>query len=952
MKSEEVPGASEEKRISAELDAMIRLHKLSTLSVTEGDLERILCEIVDTAIALTGADFGNIQLVDPVSLALRIVAQRGFQQSWVDFWNNLPEGQGSCGVSLKQGERVIVENVEQTPILGGATLEMLLKAGVRAVQSTPLVSRSGKPLGMFSTHYRKPQRPDEATLRLLDLLARQAADIIEHVQGIAMLGESEERLRLAMTSGTIGNWDWDVINGGITWSPELCEIYGVEAGAARTYEDFSSRVHPDDLAAAESERDAAIRNYKQFDIDFRIIRPSGEIRWVSGRGKGYYDGNGRVVRVVGNNIDITERIRAKEALQEREQRLRLALDASGAGSWMRDTRTGHVDWDDRFRKLYGFTAEEPGSFEAWLSRVHEEDRWKVLELWDQILQKKTHDTFDFSFRIVRPDGTMLWIQSLGQAHRDAAGQVTRLTGIELDITERRRNEEVLHSTQTRLREVLEVALRRTDSELRTIVKAAPIGIVTMDREGKVTTWNDAAERIFGYSADEVVGRINPAIPDEALAGFEESISRVLEGATIQTEVLETRKDRSVINVSLVRAPHCDEHGTVKGAITLVEDITSKRKAENDLARVRSALAEVRGEEARRIARELHDDIGQKLALLSFDIQSIASRPSLSRNELVTNLRACQQQILDIGEGLRKISHRMHPTVLEHLGLSKALEHLCGEFSKREGIPVKFHSDQLAIAVPRGIGACLYRIAQEALRNISKHANAADVEVKLALVDQGLQLCIEDSGIGFDTSAEKSGLGLHSMRERAQLANGSFSVTSEPGSGTRVLVSVPLLEMYRPATVSAGNDVVQPDAQTNRLTKKCRLLIGDDHPLFASGVAKLLEETHEVVGTVGDGLALVRAAEQMKPDLVLLDISMPVMNGFDAARRIRRSVPGAKLLFLTTYSSPTYAEEAFKSGADGYLVKHAALSELPLAIGAVLEGRQYRSPLIGQQSSTV
>jgi PAS domain S-box-containing protein len=653
--------------------------------------------------------------------------------------------------------------------------------------------------------------------------------------------------------------------------------------------------------------------------------------------------------VVGNNIDITERINAKEALREREERLRLALDASGAGSWMRDARAGRVDWDDRFRKLYGFTAEEPGSFEAWLGRVHEEDRRKVLELWDQILQKKTHDTFDCTFRIVRPDGTMLWIQSLGQAHRDAAGQVTRLTGIELDITERRCNEEVLHSTQARLRDVLEVALRRTDSELRTIVKAAPIGIVTMDREGKVTTWNDAAERIFGYSADEVVGRINPAIPDEALGGFRESISRVVEGATIHTEVLETRKDRSVINISLVRAPHYDEHGTVKGVITLVEDITAKRKAENDLARVRSALAEVRGEEARRIARELHDDIGQKLALLSFDIQGMASRPSLSRDELVTNLRACQQQILDIGEGLRQISHRMHPTVLEYLGLSKALEHLCGEFSKREGIPVKFDSDQLAIAVPRSIGACLYRIAQEALRNISKHANAADVVVKLALVDQELQLCIADSGIGFDTSAEKSGLGLHSMRERAQLANGSFSVTSEPGSGTRILVGVPLLET---ATFSASNDVVRPDAQTNRLTKKCRLLIGDDHPLFASGVAKLLEETHEVVGMVGDGLALVRAAEQMKPDLVLLDISMPVMNGFDAARRIRRSVPGAKLLFLTTYSSPTYAEEAFKSGADGYLVKHAALSELPLAIGAVLEGRQYRSPLIGQQSSTV
>src|SRR5262249_23588222 len=192
-------------------------------------------------------------------------------------------------------------------------------------------------------------------------------------------------------------------------------------GAARTYEDFSSRVHPDDLAAAESERDAAIHNHKQFDVDFRIIRPSGEIRWVSGRGKGYYDENGRVVRVVGNNIDITERIHAKEALRKREERLRLALDASGAGSWMRDARTGRVDWDDRCRKLYGFTAEEPGSFEAWLNRVHEEDRRKVLELWDQILQKKTHDTFDCTFRIVRPDGTILWIQTLAQAHPHPPG---------------------------------------------------------------------------------------------------------------------------------------------------------------------------------------------------------------------------------------------------------------------------------------------------------------------------------------------------------------------------------------------------------------------------------------------------------------------------------------------------------------------------------------------------
>jgi PAS domain S-box-containing protein len=675
---------------------------------------------------------------------------------------------------------------------------------------------------MFSTHYKSPRRPDESTLRLLDLLARQATDIIEHVQNMV-------------------------------------------------------------------------------------------------------------------------------ALREREQRLRLALDASGGGSWMRDASTGRVDWDDRFRQLYGLTNGEPASFEAWLSRVHEEDRQKELKLWDQILQTKTQDNFDTTFRIVRPDGTVAWIQSLGEVHRDAEGQITQLTGLELDITERRRNEEERHSTEARLRESIEVALRRTDSELRTILKAAPIGIVTMDREGRVTTWNDAAARIFGYSADEVIGRINPAIPDDALAGFRESISRVLEGATIQTELLEIRKDRSVIHVSMVRAPHHDEHGTVKGIITLVEDITAKREVENDLVRVRSALAEVRSEEARRIARELHDDIGQRLALVSFDIEGMASRPLVSRDELVTSIRSCQQNIRDIGEALRQISHRMHPSVLEHLGLSKALGHLWADFSKREGIPVRFQSEVLTIDVPRSTGASFYRIAQEALRNISKHANAVDVEVKLAVVGQALQLCIIDSGAGFETSAVKSGLGLHSMRERTELASGSFTVTSELGSGTRIVVSVPLHESYRRQTLLAGNDVERPDEHIKLQTMKCRLLIGDDHPLFASGVAKLLEEIYEVVGMVGDGLELVRAAERLKPDLVLLDISMPIMDGFEAARRIRRSVPDAKLLFLTTYSSPTYAEEAFKSGADGYLVKHAALSELPIAIDAVLKGHQYRSSQIGKQA---
>ena len=148
-----------------------------------GNLEPILTEIVDTAIAITGADFGNVQLLEPRSSELGIVAKRGFPEWWLKYWETVHEGMGSCGTALLHGERVIIEDVEQSPVFAGTpALDIQLRAGVRAVQSTPIMSREGKPLGMFSTHFKVPHRPDDRQLALLDLLARQAADIIEQAQ--------------------------------------------------------------------------------------------------------------------------------------------------------------------------------------------------------------------------------------------------------------------------------------------------------------------------------------------------------------------------------------------------------------------------------------------------------------------------------------------------------------------------------------------------------------------------------------------------------------------------------------------------------------------------------------------------------------------------------------------------------------------------------------------------
>jgi diguanylate cyclase (GGDEF)-like protein/PAS domain S-box-containing protein len=146
-------------------------------------LRPFLGEVVDAAIAISGADFGSIQLIDPNTSHLKIVASRGFPQWWLDFWDTVTAGRGVCGTALEHGKRVVVEDVEQSPIFAGTSaLEVQLKAGVRAVQSTPIVTREGKPIGMFSTHYKTPHQWDDRTLQLLDLLARQAADIIARAQ--------------------------------------------------------------------------------------------------------------------------------------------------------------------------------------------------------------------------------------------------------------------------------------------------------------------------------------------------------------------------------------------------------------------------------------------------------------------------------------------------------------------------------------------------------------------------------------------------------------------------------------------------------------------------------------------------------------------------------------------------------------------------------------------------
>src|SRR5579883_617866 len=234
--------------------------------------------------------------------------------------------------------------------------------------------------------------------------------------------------------------------------------------------------------------------------------------------------------------------------------------------------------------------------------------------------------------------------------------------------------------------------------------------------------------------------------------------------------------------------------------TVSVDITERKRAEEALRESRQELRALAGrliiaeeQERKRISRELHDDLGQKLALLAFDASGLLVNPPPSAERVHEQLFRLRGRIVELAQDVRQISHQLHPPILEDLGLFAALRELCEEFSQREGIEVLFTQEGTAEGLPIEVGSCLYRVTQEALHNVQKHARTGYVRVKVNSSAHGIHLVVRDTGVGFDAEANlrRPGLGIVSMKERVRMVQGEFSIDSRPGHGTEVRVFVPL-----------------------------------------------------------------------------------------------------------------------------------------------------------------
>ncbi|MGA9364046.1 MAG: PAS domain S-box protein [Bacteroidota bacterium] len=346
-------------------------------------------------------------------------------------------------------------------------------------------------------------------------------------------------------------------------------------------------------------------------------------------------------------------------------------------------------------------------------------------------------------------------------------------------------------------------------KLSSIVESSDDGIISETIDGIILSWNPGAERIYGYSRDEVIGKhVSIFVPPERQDEMAEILQRIRRGdRVIHYETVRRRKNGEQGIVSLTISPIRDKAANITSASIIVRDITEQRRLQEQLDRAARQRTEAlqhfadsvqhaQEEERRRIARELHDDLGQRLTGMKLNLQVLEDDLPGTDGETKDKLENIKRQIDLMITEIRRISANLRPAALDDFGLTVAMQLLCKEFQKSQNAQVHFQSDSDEEYDER-VRIALYRIAQEALSNIAKHTRATRVSVELSHTDRVVSLVVEDNGRGFEVEKvhrhEESprGFGLINMRERAQLLGGSFQIRSSKRTGTRIQADLPL-----------------------------------------------------------------------------------------------------------------------------------------------------------------
>ena len=511
------------------------------------------------------------------------------------------------------------------------------------------------------------------------------------------------------------------------------------------------------------------------------------------------DSSGSIVGFSKIAHDITQRKRAEEALQASEERLRLAQQAARIGAFDWNIRTGIDTWTSELELMHGLP---PGGFAgkqiAWENLLHPDDRARVLEMVDESL--RTGETSRAEWRVIWPDGSVHWMVGRWQVLTDESGEASRMVGVNIDVTARKQMEKALVEANRTLQEQAAV-LQSREELLNIFVKHVPAGVAMFDRDMRYLQVSDRWCSDYSIDSSEILGRSHYELFPDIPQRWKDVHRRALAGETLRAdEDRWKRQDGITTWVEWEIRPWRKESGEIGGILIFAEQITHRKQMEEALSAMTRKLIEAQEQERARIGRELHDDINQQLAMLAVELDQLQHSPA----EIPNGVQEIQNRIRDVSADVQALSHDLHSSKLQILGVAAGIKSWCREFADRQKVDIDFKSDVSSV-LPFELGLALFRVLQEALHNSMKHSGVQHFKVRLTECRNEVHLTVSDSGAGFDVEAalQGKGIGLTSMRERVRLVNGKINIKSKPLGGTTVHVCVPF-KAYGASQLAAGD----------------------------------------------------------------------------------------------------------------------------------------------------
>jgi len=524
----------------------------------------------------------------------------------------------------------------------------------------------------------------------------------------------------------------------------------------------------------------------------RGVGQTYEVRWRTKDGRILYFEGSSSARVTDEGKflctrcilrDITGRKRAEQALKESEKRFRDIADNALEWIWEVDSNGKYTYVSPVVERILGYKPEEilqKHFYDLFCPDDKEELKRAAFEVFAgkegfrELINRNMHK-----------NGKVVWLSTSGIPIIDERGECVGYRGADIDITERKEAED-----KVRL--------------LTTAVEQSSEGIAVVDLEGNILSLNKAFAGMHGYTTEELIGKgLSIFHTPEQIPAVNKANKQIKETGEFNGEIWHKRRDGTVFPALMHNSILRDEAGKPVGIIGTALDITERKKAEQKIQDYKAKLKAMASEtlfieetERRKIATELHDNVGQKLALAKFDLQS--SMNSISDAAMLASINNLCAEIDNIVEDIHLLTFELSNPVLNELGLMAAIDkYLSEEIHEKHRIEVELSSDIGVDNLEGIVRRCLYRNTRELLVNVVKHANAHKVKVRIHHSADRIQIRVEDDGIGFDVKkiaslpADTGGFGLFSIREQLEYIGGNLQIESDAGKGTKVTITAPL-----------------------------------------------------------------------------------------------------------------------------------------------------------------